>query len=210
MMHIYAFGSLCRGDVQPDSDIDLLAIVDGRDARLSQDKFSIYSYQRLRELWVEGNAFAWHLSLESRLLFAKDNVDFLRMLGRPATYSRGAIDCARFRAVYESAFSAIEAGSPSLVFELSTAFVAVRNIATCFSLSVCSVPTFGRDSARRLGLDSLQMSEDVYDLLMRCRVLSTRGVGSSPGDIDRSKLLAELRACRTWMDGLIEKVAING
>lgn len=33
-MHIYAFGSICRGEIDKNSDIDLLAIVDGFDARL--------------------------------------------------------------------------------------------------------------------------------------------------------------------------------
>jgi len=44
-MHIYAFGSLCRGEIGLDSDIDLLAIVDQFDERLDQKLFSIYSVQ---------------------------------------------------------------------------------------------------------------------------------------------------------------------
>lgn len=32
-MHIYAFGSICRGEVDASSDIDMLAIVNGHDAR---------------------------------------------------------------------------------------------------------------------------------------------------------------------------------
>lgn len=73
-MHIYAFGSISRGDIQADSDVDLLAIVDGFDSRFSSDTYSIYSYSRLRDLWLEGNPFAWHLSLESKLVFSSNNV----------------------------------------------------------------------------------------------------------------------------------------
>ena len=62
-MYIYAFGSLCRGQVDLESDVDLLAIVDGHDDRFDPSKFSIYSYNRVREIWQEGNPFAWHLSL---------------------------------------------------------------------------------------------------------------------------------------------------
>ena len=77
-MHVYAFGSLCRGEIRPDSDIDLLAIVDGYDSRFDQNVFSIYSYTRLAELWNEGNPFGWHLFLESRLIFSADGSDFLQ------------------------------------------------------------------------------------------------------------------------------------
>ena len=57
-MHIYAFGSVCRGDVLPSSDIDLLAITEGHDSRFDPNNYSIYSYNRIKELWQEGNPFA--------------------------------------------------------------------------------------------------------------------------------------------------------
>ena len=99
-MHIYAFGSICRGDISVDSDVDLLALVEGRDSRLDPEKFSIYSYARMLELWEAGNAFAWHLSLESRLIYAADGTDFLRSLGSPSRYSGAVADCLKFRDVY--------------------------------------------------------------------------------------------------------------
>lgn len=43
-MHIYAFGSICRGEVDSFSDIDMLAIVSGRDERFNPRDYSIYSY----------------------------------------------------------------------------------------------------------------------------------------------------------------------
>ena len=36
-MHIYVFGSLCRGEVDTASDVDLLAVTDGFDKRLNPD-----------------------------------------------------------------------------------------------------------------------------------------------------------------------------
>src|SRR5438067_11346690 len=80
-MHIYAFGSICRGDVSLESDVDLLAIVEGNDPRFDPDVYSIYSYKRIQELWGAGNRFAWHLSLESRLLYSADQCDSLKRLG---------------------------------------------------------------------------------------------------------------------------------
>ena len=52
-MHIYAFGSMCRGDISIGSDIDLLALVEKHDPRLDPGKFSIYSYKRIGELWLQ-------------------------------------------------------------------------------------------------------------------------------------------------------------
>lgn len=209
-MHIYAFGSICRGDISPESDIDLLALVQGRDSRLNQDKFSIYSYQRIAELWEVGNAFAWHLALESRLIHSEDGRDFLAELGDPASYEAGPTDCARFRDIFQSSLAAVEAGSPSLVFELSTIFLALRNLGTCFSLAKLERPTFGRDSARRLGRYSLNISEEIYMLLMRSRLLSTRGTGEDIGNIDRKALLSELARCQDWVVSICREVKAGG
>lgn len=80
-MHIYVFGSTCRGDILPSSDVDLLAIVDGYDSRFDPNIYSIYSYQRIKEIWDEGNPFAWHLSLESRLPAARASHPITHALG---------------------------------------------------------------------------------------------------------------------------------
>src|SRR5271154_5811163 len=101
-MHIYAFGSICRGEVTPGSDIDLLAITEGHDPRFDPATFSIYSYARLRQIWQEGNPFAWHLCLESRLLFAEDSVDFLRALGTPHPYREVVRDCEKFANLFRA------------------------------------------------------------------------------------------------------------
>ena len=209
-MHIYAFGSICRGDISVDSDVDLLALVEGRDSRLDPEKFSIYSYARMLELWEAGNAFACHLSVESRLMYAADGTDFLRSLGSLSRYSGAVAYCLKFRDVFESSFQSIQKGTPSLVFELSTIFLALRNIAPCYSLSRTDSPTFGRDSARRLGPRSLDIDENVYSLLMQARLLSTRGAGDSIGDIDLAILLPELKRCRSWIEELCHEVNLNG
>lgn len=209
-MHIYAFGSICRGDISVDSDVDLLALVSGRDSRLNSDKFSIYSYSRIKELWESGNAFAWHLSLESRLIYSEDGNDFLNSLGAPAKYSGAITDCSKFRDIFESSFESIQAGSPSLVFELSTIFLALRNIATCYSLARTNTPTFGRDSARALGSKSLDIDKSVYHLLMRARLLSTRGAGESISNIDLATVMPELQRCRCWIDEICHEVKCDG
>ncbi|MGL6014245.1 MAG: hypothetical protein ACRC0J_22490, partial [Shewanella oncorhynchi] len=65
------------------SDIDMLAIGDGLDSQLNPNDYSIYSYERIFELWERGNPFAWHLYLESKLVYASDEKDYLLELGEP-------------------------------------------------------------------------------------------------------------------------------
>ena len=209
-MHIYAFGSICRGDVSIDSDVDLLALVEAVDPRLDPSTFSIYSYKRICELWMSGNAFAWHLALESKLIYSEDGANFLNELGEPSKYVSAAEDCRRFRNIFESAFMAVQEGTPSLVFELSTIFLAIRNIATCFSLAMMPSPTFARDSARQLGSKSVPISDSFYSVLMRARLLSTRGYGDDIAAVDAYDVVAELKSCRRWMNKLCVETETNG
>ena len=96
-MHIYAFGSVCRGEIDYGSDVDLLAIVDDHDGMFDPNIFSIYSYKRIKELWKEGNPFAWHLAKEARLLYSIDYDNFIESLGNPNRYDRTKADCEKFR-----------------------------------------------------------------------------------------------------------------
>lgn len=209
-MHIYAFGSICRGDISIDSDVDLLALVEGIDPRFDSRIFSIYSYKKIRELWATGNAFAWHLALESKLIFSEDETDFIKELGRPSEYINAAEDCQRFRDILESSVAAVQRETPSLVFELSTIFLAIRNIATCFSIATMPNPTFCRDSARQLGPRSIPISDTLYSILMRARVLSTRGLGDDIVDFDMNNLMTEFEACRRWVNELCSEIDANG
>ena len=209
-MHIYAFGSICRGDISVDSDIDLLALMDGHESSLNPEKFSIYSYARISELWESGNAFAWHLSLESKIIYSGDGEDFLKALGRPSKYVSAENDCRRFQEIFESALFSVQEGTPSLVFEMSTIFLAIRNIATCYSLVMLPSPIFDRDSARKLGARSIPISDTVYSTLMRARLLSTRGVGDNISDGEIPILLDELKRCQVWMNEMCTEIRRNG
>src|SRR6266446_7445390 len=191
-MHIYAFGSICRGQIRPGSDIDLLALVDGYEARFDPDIFSIYSYRRVAELWSEGNPFAWHLFLETKLIFTSDGSDFLNSLNSPARYTACVRDCEKFFGVFCEAYDSITSGSASRVFELSTLFLSIRNIATCFSLGVTDNPDFSRDSARHLGENSVPLASQLYTILERARILSTRGKGPQITDKEVAEAVVEL------------------
>ena len=202
-MHIYVFGSICRGDVRQGSDIDLLALVDGYEARFDPDVFSVYSYGRVAELWSEGNPFAWHLFLESKLIFASDGSDFLNSLNSPVRYTACVQDCEKFYGVFCEAYDSITSRSASKVFELSTLFLSIRNIATCFSLGVTNNPDFSRNSARNLGKDRVPITNGPYTILERARILSTRGKGRPITDKEVAETLLELHTVKDWMKALI-------
>ena len=209
-MHIYAFGSICRGDVTVDSDIDLLAIVEGRDERFDTEVFSVYSYKRISELWKMGNAFAWHLHHESRLIYAADGLDNLAQRGSPNPYNRAAVDCARFKRVFENAYEALRSETVSTVFELSTVFLSIRNLATCYSLGVRGEANFGRDAAVRLGQLSVPITTEAYGILRRARVLSTRGLGSYVSPEQTKVVLKEGGVLSDWVTQISREAEQHG
>lgn len=208
-MHIYVFGSLCRGEVDRFSDVDLLALVETFDERFDTGKFSVYSYARIIELWREGNPFAWHLSLESRLLYSDRGNDFLQGLGFPAPYTRCASDCDKFYELYQVTRDALRSGTECLVFDLGTLFLSIRNFATCYSICYSPTPTFSRRSALELHRSSLRISSDAFAVLERARVLSTRGIGASISQDETELVKSELSQIGDWMSGLLREVKSN-
>ncbi|QHS53983.1 nucleotidyltransferase [Edaphobacter sp. 12200R-103] len=204
-MHIYAFGSVCRGEVTPDSDIDLLALVDGHDSRFSERSYSIYSYKKMRKMWEEGSPFAWHLFLESRLLFAEDGTDFLEELGQPMRYRKYVADCIKFKDVFNSARNSLETGRESSIFDLSAVFLSLRNISTCYSLGVLNAPMFSRHAALSLTDPlSLPLSSTSYAVLERARILCTRGAGAPVDDQEAEAVMDEFDRIDSWMTSIVE------
>jgi hypothetical protein len=198
-MHIYAFGSICRGDIDLASDVDLLAIVEGHNDQLTQSIFSIYSYGRLSELWREGNPFAWHLALESRIVHSSDGADFLKNLGLPNAYSNGNRDCDRFLNLFEDACLSLASSKAAEVFDFSTIFLSVRNFASCYSLEFRKTADFSRHSALNLGNQSIPIDLRQYRVLERARILCTRGFGEGLSETDIALARGSLITIREWM-----------
>ncbi|WP_168199541.1 nucleotidyltransferase domain-containing protein [Pseudomonas sp. SWI7] len=199
-MHIYAFGSVCRGEIDRGSDIDLLACVDGSAPHIDTEKYSVYQYDRLKALWEEGNPFAWHLHLESKLLFASDSADYLQRLGVPAAYTQGDEDCEKFRVLFERSYEALSQSSNSATFHLSCIFLAVRNFATCHSLSL-GKPIFSRRSPLLVS-PSLDVGLEAFSILTRARLLSTRGYGEPimPNEVEMA--VKAVSIVPRWMQAL--------
>lgn len=209
VMHIYAFGSVCRGEIDLSSDIDLLAVVEGIESRLDPNDYSIYSYSRIEELWKQGNPFAWHLALESKLIFSSDNIDFIYELGKPSDYVSGVDDCKKFQRVFLSACSSLEESELSVIFDFSSIFLGIRNFATCYSLAMIDTPSFSRNSAFKLGVNSLCIEKEAYSLLEKCRILCTRGKGELLTQKEILKVKGSLSKIDEWMTSLNEKIKVG-
>lgn len=190
--HLYAFGSLCRGEFDRLSDIDLLACVDSQAAagEIDSRQFSVYTYDRLRALWREGNPFAWHLHLESKPIFSSDGSDFLKELGPPHRYNNSAIDCAKFRQLFDESYHSLLNDPDSKTFHLSCIFLAVRNFATCYSFAR-GRPNFSRLSPMQV-MPPVPIEDRVFALFVRARVLSTRGVGEA---LSKEEVALATEAC---------------
>jgi hypothetical protein len=198
--HFYAFGSICRGETDPASDIDLLACVSTPKPEIDPKKFSIYSYERMRQLWREGNPFAWHLHLESRLIFSSDESDFLAKLGTPSKYMKISQDCVKFHMLFSESYHSLMQSDNSSVFHLSCMFLAARNFATCYSFGT-GRPIFSRKSPLLIDR-KLPISDEVFDVFVRARILSTRGYGPSISEAEVNTAKASVPMILDWMKNL--------
>jgi hypothetical protein len=208
-MHIYAFGSICRGEIDSQSDVDILVIGGEDTSRYDPSIYSVYSYDRMKELWKEGNPFAWHLFLESRLLFASDGQDFLHSINRPAPYREYANDCRKFFSLFCEARTALNKIDSTIVFELSTIFLSIRNMATFFSLGVRNHPDFSRSSAIHMGADSVPICNRIYRVLERARILCTRGRGREITSDELKATRESMDQVYHWMNQLVERAVAH-
>lgn len=203
-MHIYAFGSICRGEIDKYSDVDIIAIVDSFDERLDPDKFSIYSYNRIKELWKEGNPFAWHLYIESKIIYSSNEKNFIAILGKPCEYQKGEKDCIKFYRLFESAVKAIKLETPSKTFELSNIFLSIRNFATCYQLAN-GIFCFSRDSALQME-EKVPIQSNSYSILEKARILCTRGLGKTITKVELDIVKKELNSIKIWMENTLEEL----
>ncbi len=206
-MYIYIFGSTCRGELDQYSDIDLLAVHDFEENidHLDANKISIYTENKLKKLWVTGNPFAWHLHLESKLVFSSDGTDFLRQLGKPFKYTEGLNDCEKFYNILKLSIESLKEDHLSLVYDLSTIFLCMRNIATCYSLHI-GKPIFSRESALLLPKHPLNIDRNIFHVLEKCRLANTRGLHIDLTTSDIISTLNTLCMIRTWARSLIEMI----
>jgi predicted nucleotidyltransferase len=207
-MEIYAFGSIVRGEIDEFSDVDLLILKDlGEEIpKIDKECFSIYTYQRISQLWEEGNPFSWHLFLESKCLFSKNRIPFLKSLGKPKPYINLLNDLNKFHQLFLDSKFSIESNQNSVDFDLSMIFLAIRNFASCFSLGFLKIEEFSRDSTLKIGQYSIQINLKTYNRLKESRILATRGIGERITEEELKAIMIEFDKIENWFNELLKLV----
>lgn len=202
MKSVYIFGSVVRGEIDQYSDIDLLLISDEPIENIDPNKYSIYSPERIKELYSEGNPFAWHLYYESKLVFSSEQ-DFLVSLGKPSHYTKCKSDLLKFKKLFDDSIASINENDFSIIFDLSMIFLAIRNFATCYTLGSYEKPIFSRTTFEKLYDYPLNLDDEVKEILMMSRISSTRGIEYSTENKSLSLLKLNLNKIENWFNEIL-------
>lgn len=212
LLAIFVFGSVARAQGDAQSDLDLLAVVadghgkvDERDvlAHIPQQMRSIdpsiswYGLARIREMFRNGDLFAWHLHHEALPLYDPESI--LLGLGEPAPYTSGSEDVAFFEALLCSIPSSLQAMPANAVYELGLVYVCLRNIGMAASGKFARKPNFSRYSPYELpGMAPPPMTTIEYDVAMACRMAGQRGI-VPPVAVDSAKVASLCASLRPWV-----------
>lgn len=200
-MYIYIFGSFVRGEIDNYSDIDLLLILQNESKTdLDPNKFSIYTLDRIKELWNEGNPFAWHLYHESKLIFSNNDNDIIKELGKPSVYKNLKNDLIKFKNLFDDSLFSYYNSDDSKIFDLSMIFLSIRNFASCYCLGKLNKINFSRNSSLKLDKLSLKISEESFLILQKARILSTRGNCDMISNDEFKKINSELDEISQWFN----------
>lgn len=176
MREFYVFGSVCRGEPDPGSDVDVLVISDQPGAaRELPTAWSIYSTKRLRQLFARGTLFAWHLYLEAVPIWPRGEPGFLKRIGPPAAYAGAKREISDLQKILRSAVTEIEHGTPSPVYEFGLIALACRDTAMAASPVLAGHFDFSRHAPLALSAARFPLTQRQFDYLLACRRATTRG-----------------------------------
>lgn len=201
---IYVFGSICRGESTPTSDVDVLVIPFEAERAQFPSGWSVYSQTLITEYFKNGRLFAWHLHLEAKCVFSPNVEPFLSRLGPPAPYSTLAHDIDDLEALLKEALNELAAGTRNVIFELGIAYTAIRDLAMSASWSLLGSPCFAADAPFRLPIEP-PLSRTVYHQAMLARHASTRGtqLNFDPTNTASAMIQAPLES---WVKSLREAI----
>lgn len=201
---IYVFGSICRGEVSPTSDVDILVLPFTNDRSNYPISWSIYAPDLLREYFSQGRLFAWHLHFEAKCIFSPYERPFLSLLGSPAPYSTMSKDIRELEQLLQEAISELKNGTNSVVYELGIAYTAIRDIAMSASWALLGAPCFSSDAPYRLP-NPCPLEFSTYNLAKLARHSSTRGA-EIDGDLDRAVTEIIRAPFGQWVESLRDEI----
>lgn len=177
-MDIYIYGSICRGEIDSHSDIDILCIVENESNKSVLDLpsyYSIYSKKRILNHFNLGTLFAWHLFNDAILVHSKSN-GFLSEIGKPNLYNNSKEDFTILESILNTSINNIKKQQINIVYELGLVYVAIRNIATIASWYTPYGLNCSRYVPYKLELVTFPLEKSIYNVFVNCRHATTRGL----------------------------------
>lgn len=173
---IYIFGSTVRGEMEKNSDIDVLVITNNETTRKNiPSTWSVYPEETIEKYYETGRLFAWHLHLEAKCIFSNHTVPFLEKLGTPNPYNLHQDDFESLHSILLDSLNEIKTGTNSPIFEIGIIYTALRDMAMIASTKLLANPNFSRYSPYALPIN-FPLSIEIYESAIKARLLSTRGV----------------------------------
>lgn len=201
---IYVFGSICRGESTPTSDVDVLVVPFEVHSSQFPQSWSVYSPELLTEYFKAGRLFAWHLHLEAKCVYSPRSESFLASLGSPAPYSTIVDDIDDLDALLNEALTELASGTDNVIYELGIAYTAIRDLAMSASWSLLRSPCFSVDVPYRLPIDP-PLPRDVYHQTMMARHASTRGSQLNFDPMSTAKIVTNA-PLENWVASLREAI----
>ncbi|QGP52609.1 hypothetical protein PsalN5692_04118 (plasmid) [Piscirickettsia salmonis] len=201
----YVFGSITRGEVTQNSDVDILAIplIDNSVDRCPS-QWSCYSLESIKRMYQEGRLFAWHLFLDSQCIYTPHTAPLLVGLGKPKHYSTAIEDINNLKVILKSALSLLADGTENEIYEIGLVHTCLRDIAMTASWHMNDRPIFSINAPYLIGAVP-PISLDVYIECSKARHSSTRGIDIDLNvtNIIKNLLIANLL---DWVDSIKSKI----
>lgn len=222
LIGVYLFGSVSRGEIDDLSDLDILAVVEDGEGKLSENivlekiphtyanlipSISWYGKKRLAEMFKNGELFAWHIYQENIPLYDPNN--FLEMLDIPSFYADSLVDVKSFFEILSEIPIQLKGNKNNAVYEAGLIYICLRNICMSASSTFNHKPDFSRYSPFNLqNVKSCPISMADYKKLLMCRLSGQRGI-EAPREINSANVLEWYQELLPWIKEIIYKLEIG-
>lgn len=207
MHEFHIFGSVCRGEPDVGSDVDVLVVSDDRPARKElPPSWSYYSRRRIRALFARGTLFAWHLYLESVKVWPRRGCGYLQKIGPPKPYTGAVREIGDLQRVLLRAIAELERGTHSSVYEFGLVSLACRDAAMAAFPVIYGRFDFSRHAPLHLAGNRFPLSTAQFDYLLACRRATTRGGGLRRQPRIERQVISNLPRLKAWCKNILVRL----